>query len=72
VKIFELTMMPTATPAATTTTTTTNVAQDPAAQSKMMAQQALDRQTQKQELQDQIRNKEKEMIELRKKLAEIK
>lgn len=65
-------MMPTTTPAATTTATTPNVAQDPAAQSKMMAQQALDRQKQKQELQDQIRNKEKEIIDLRKKLAEIK
>jgi hypothetical protein len=47
------------------------VSADPAAQSKMMAQQALDRQKQKKEIQDQIKLKQQELTDLQKRLAEL-
>lgn len=48
------------------------VQQDPAAMAKMAAQQALDKQNQKKELQDQIKQKQEELADLNKQLAAIK
>lgn len=49
-----------------------SIQQDPAAMAKMAAQQALDKQTQKKELQDQIKQKQEELADLNKQLAAIK
>lgn len=46
--------------------------QDPAAQAKMMAQQALDRANKKKDIQLQISAKQKEIADLQKQLATIK
>jgi hypothetical protein len=48
------------------------IQQDPAAMAKMAAQQALDKQNQKKELQDQIKQKQEELADLNKQLAAIK
>jgi cytochrome c1 len=69
-----------ATPAGTQTMAPgQQVQQDPAAQAKMMAQQALDRQNQKKQIQDQIKAKQEEIVnaqralqDLQKQLATIK
>lgn len=45
--------------------------QDPQAQQKMMAQQALDRANKKKEIQDQIKQKQQELTDLQKQLAEL-
>ena len=45
---------------------------DPQAQAKMMAQQALDMQNRKKELQDTIKAKQQEIMDLQKQLASIK
>jgi hypothetical protein len=63
---------PTATPGATTLAPGQQVAQDPAAQQKMMAQQALDRANKKKEIQELIRQKQKELQDLQKQMATIK
>ena len=47
-------------------------AQNPADQQKIMAQQALDKQNQKKQIQDQIKSKQEELAELQKQLATIK
>ena len=71
----------TPTPTSTTNTTTTGattmapgqtVQADPQAQAKMQAQQALDRQNRKKEVQDLIRQKQEELADLQKQLAAIK
>lgn len=59
-------------PGATTLTPGQPVASDPAAQAKMMAQQAVDRANKKKEIQDQIRMKQKELADLQKQLALIR
>ena len=51
---------------------TQNVATDPQAQAKMMAQQAVDLQKRKKEIQDQIKAKQQELMDLQKELASIK
>jgi hypothetical protein len=48
------------------------VAQDPAAQAKMQAQQALDRANRKKQIQDQITQTQKQLQDLQKQLAQIK
>jgi hypothetical protein len=48
------------------------VQNDPAAMAKMMAQQALDKQKQKKEIQDQIAQTQKQLQDLQKQLAAIK
>lgn len=48
------------------------VTADPAAQAKMMAQQAIDRANKKKEIQDQISQKQKELADLQKQLALVK
>ncbi len=48
------------------------IQQDPAAMAKMAAQQALDKQNQKKEIQDQIKQKQEELADLNKQLAAIK
>jgi hypothetical protein len=53
-------------------TTVGQVQQDPQAQQKMMAQQALDRANKKKEIQDQIKAKQAELQDLQKQLAQIK
>lgn len=62
----------TTTPGATTLAPGQQVAQDPAAQQKMMAQQALDRANKKKEIQELIRQKQKELQDLQKQMAQIK
>jgi hypothetical protein len=57
---------------ATTMAPGQQVQQDPQAMAKMMAQQALDRQNQKKEIQDQIKQKQEELQDLQKQLAAIK
>lgn len=52
--------------------TMAQVQQDPQAQAKMIAQQALDRQNKKKELQDAIKSKQQEIQDLQKQLAAIK
>jgi len=77
-KIRELapTIAPGATPApaagATTLAPGQQVAADPAAQAKMVAQQALDRANQKKQLQDQIKQTQEQLADLQKQLASIK
>lgn len=61
-----------ATNAATTLASGQAVTSDPAAQAKMLAQQAIDRANKKKEIQDQIKNKQKELADLQKELALIK
>ena len=61
-----------ATPPPTVPGQTQNVATDPQAQAKMMAQQALDMQNRKKELQDTIKAKQQEIMDLQKQLASIK
>jgi hypothetical protein len=61
-----------ATPPPTVPGQTQNVATDPQAQAKMMAQQAVDLQNRKKELQDQIKAKQQELMDLQKELASIK
>lgn len=51
---------------------TMGAATDPATQQKMLAQQALDRQNQKKQIQDAIRQKQEELADLNKQLAAIK
>jgi hypothetical protein len=48
------------------------ISQDPAAQVKMMAQQAKDRADKKKQLQDQITQTQKQLQDLQKQLAAIK
>jgi hypothetical protein len=48
------------------------VAQDPQAQQKMAAQQALDRQNRKKQIQDQIKQTQDQLQDLQKQLAAIK
>jgi hypothetical protein len=45
---------------------------DPQAQAKMMAQQALDRQNRKKQIQDQIKQNQEQLADLQKQLAAIK
>ncbi len=63
---------PGATPGTTTLAPGQSMSQDPQAQQKMMAQQALDRANQKKELQDAIKQKQQELADLQKQLAQIK
>lgn len=63
---------PGAAPGATTMAPGQQISQDPQAQQKMMAQQALDRANQKKELQDAIKQKQQELADLQKQLAQIK
>jgi flagellar motor protein MotB len=46
--------------------------QDPQAQAKMQAQQVLDKNNQKKQLQDAIRQKQQELSDLQKQLAQIR
>lgn len=57
---------------ATGTQPVSTISQDPQAQQKMMAQQALDRANKKKEIQDQIREKQKELADLQKQLSELR
>jgi hypothetical protein len=59
-------------PGATTMPPGQQVAQDPAAQAKMQAQQALDRANRKKQIQDQITQTQKQLQDLQKELASIK
>ena len=59
-------------PGATTIAPGQQVAQDPAAQAKMQAQQAMDRMNRKKEIQDAIKQKQQELQDLQKQLAQIK
>jgi phage-related minor tail protein len=63
-----------ATPAAGATTLAPGqpAAADPQAQAKMQAQQALDRANQKKQIQDAISQKQKELQDLQKQLAQIR
>jgi hypothetical protein len=65
-----------ATPAAATGSATMapgqQVAQDPAAQAKMQAQQALDRANRKKQIQDQIKQTQEQLANLQKELATIR
>lgn len=63
---------PTMSPAATQAAASTQVQNDPQAQAKMMAQQALDRQNRKKEIQNQIRVKQAELQDLQKQLAQLR
>ena len=47
-------------------------ATDPQAQAKMMAQMAVDKQNRKKSIQDQIKLKQKELMDLQKQLASVK
>lgn len=58
--------------AGTTMAPTQTMAQDPAAQAKMQAQQALDRANRKKQIQDQIKQTQQQLIDLQKQLATIK
>lgn len=57
---------------ATTLAPGQQMAQDPQAQAKMMAQQALDKMNQKKQIQDAIKQKQEELADLQKQLAQIK
>jgi hypothetical protein len=57
---------------ATTMAPGQQVSQDPAAQAKMMAQQALDRANQKKQIQDQIKQTQEQLADLQKQLAAIR
>jgi hypothetical protein len=70
-KIRELAPTIGATPMPSSTTGVQQVSQDPQAQQKMMAQQALDRANKKKEIQDQIKQKQQELTDLQKQLAEL-
>jgi hypothetical protein len=59
-------------PGATTMAPGQQVTQDPAAQAKMQAQQALDRANRKKQIQDQIAQTQKQLQDLQKQLASIK
>ena len=48
------------------------IQQDPQAQAKMLAQQALDRQNQKKQIQDEIKQTQDHLADLQKQLAAIK
>ena len=63
---------PPAVPGATTLSPGQAVTADPAAQAKMLAQQAIDRANKKKEIQEQIKQKQKELADLQKQLALIK
>ena len=68
---------PAGTPPAAGAGTTTmapgqQIQQDPAAQAKMAAQQALDRQNRKKQIQDQIKQTQQQLQDLQKQLAAIK
>ena len=63
---------PAAPGAATTMAPGQQVSADPAAQQKMMAQQALDRANKKKEIQDTIKAKQQELQDLQKQLAELR
>jgi hypothetical protein len=63
---------PAPTPGATTMAPGQQVQQDPAAQAKMMAQQALDRANRKKQIQDQIKQTQEQLAALQKELATIK
>jgi hypothetical protein len=57
---------------ATTMASGQQVSADPQAQAKMQAQQALDRANQKKQIQDAISQKQKELQDLQKQLAQIR
>ena len=57
---------------ATTLAPGQQVSADPQAQAKMLAQQALDRQNRKRQIQDAIKQKQEELADLQKQLAAIK
>ena len=57
---------------ATTMAPGQQVQQDPAAQAKMLAQQALDRQNRKKQIQDQIKQTQEQLAALQKELATLK
>jgi hypothetical protein len=59
-------------PGATTMAPGQQVQQDPQAQAKMMAQQALDRNNRKKQIQDQIKQTQEQLATLQKELATIK
>jgi hypothetical protein len=63
---------PAPTPGATTIAPGQQVQQDPAAQAKMQAQQALDRANRKKQIQDQIKQTQEQLAALQKELATIK
>ena len=72
-RVSELTPTPTgAAPGATTMAPNQQVQQDPAAQARMMAQQALDRANRKKQIQDQIKQTQEQLAALQKELATIK
>lgn len=75
-KIRELAPAPTVAPVAAAGATTLapgqQVANDPAAQAKMLAQQALDKANQRKQLQDQIKQTQAQLADLQKQLAQIK
>jgi hypothetical protein len=62
----------TPTAGATTMAPGQQVAQDPAAQAKMQAQQALDRANRKKQIQDQIKQTQEQLANLQKELASIR
>ena len=66
------TTAPAPTAGATTLAPSQTVQADPQAQAKMMAQQALDRQNRRKEVQDLIKAKQEELADLQKQLAAIK
>ena len=59
-------------PGTTTLQPGQQVQNDPAAQAKMMAQQALDRANRKKQIQELIKDKQQELQDLQKQLAAIK
>jgi hypothetical protein len=59
-------------PGANTLTPGQTVGQDPAAQAKMQAQQALDRANRKKQIQDQIVQTQKQLQDLQKQLATLR
>lgn len=63
---------PLSAPGASTLTPGQQVSTDPAAQQKMMAQQALDRANKKKEIQDAIKSKQQELQDLQKQLAALR
>lgn len=65
-------MNPAPKPGTTTLAPGQQVQQDPQAQQKMMAQQALDRANRKKELQDAIKQKQQELADLQKQLASVR
>jgi phage-related minor tail protein len=61
-----------ATPGAIAAPGAVQATQDPQAAAKMQAQQALDRMNQKKQIQDAIKQKQQELQDLQKQLAQIK